>query len=84
MSKNRTIEEIEKMSLDEARDAITNRQYGDINSPNYNIAMHCLKMKQDALQDKHGEKSLSIARIALIVAVGAFALSVALVLFEIF
>tara|TARA_R110002095_G_scaffold8236_1_gene13990 strand:- start:858 stop:1175 length:318 start_codon:yes stop_codon:yes gene_type:complete len=56
------INQIDSMSIKEARDAIANGQFGDFDSPNQNLALFRLIIKESSSRDEREEENLSIAR----------------------
>jgi hypothetical protein len=59
------INQIDSMSIEEARDAIANGLYGNFDSPNQNLALSRLVIKESSARDAREEESLSISRKAL-------------------
>lgn len=59
------IEELEAMSLDQARKTIASGQLGAIGSPNHSVASEWLAAREATARDTREDASLSVARKAL-------------------
>jgi len=63
--------EIESMSFEEARNKLASGAYGDIGSPNYNLCVSWLSLKEASLRDEHASAAARWARHAAYAAYAA-------------
>ena len=65
------VERLETMSLSDARNALANKQFGDIGSPNHRFCSSWLSVKESEVRDDRESRTLCWARHAAYAAYAA-------------
>jgi len=77
------VEQLEAMTIEEARKALSEKQFGDIGSPGYLFCSSWLTAKEASLRDAREAESLSLSRKALIIAIIAMILSASAIIIQV-